>query len=89
MAVGAQSGDVLRLVMRDALKITVAGVAAGLLLAAALTRWLATLLFGVQPHDLVTFAGSAVLLAVVALAACAAPALRAAKVDPAVALHQE
>jgi putative ABC transport system permease protein len=89
MALGAQSADVLRMVMRDALKITVAGVAAGLLLAAALTRWLAALLFGVQPHDLVTFVGSAALLAVVALVACAAPALRAARVDPAVALHQE
>jgi putative ABC transport system permease protein len=89
MALGAQSADVLRMVMREALKITVAGVAAGLLLAAALTRWLAALLFGVQPHDLVTFVGSAALLAVVALIACAAPALRAARVDPAVALHQE
>ncbi len=89
MALGAQSADVLRMVMRDALKITVAGVAAGLVLAAALTRSLAALLFGVQPHDLVTFVGSAALLAVVALIACAAPALRAARVDPAVALHQE
>ena len=62
MALGAQSADVLRMVMRDALKITVAGVAAGLLLAEALTRWLAALLFGVQPHDLVTFVGSAALL---------------------------
>jgi putative ABC transport system permease protein len=89
MALGAQSADVLRMVMGDALKITVAGVAAGLLLAAALTRSLAALLFGVQPHDFATFAGSAALLAVVALIACAAPALRAARVDPAVALHQE
>ncbi len=89
MALGAQSADVLRMVMRDALKITAAGVAAGLLLAAALTRWLAALLFGVQPHDLVTFVGSAALLAMVALIACAAPALRAARVDPAVALQHE
>jgi putative ABC transport system permease protein len=89
MALGAQSADVLRMVMREALKITVAGVAAGLLLAAALTRSLAALLFGVQPHDFATFAGSAALLAAVALIACAAPALRAARVDPAVALHQE
>ena len=54
MALGAQSGDVLRMVMREALKITAAGVAAGLLLAAALTRSLAALLFGVEPHDLLT-----------------------------------
>jgi len=79
MALGAQSADVLRMVMRDALKIT-RQAAAGLLLAAALTRWLAALLFGVQPHDLVTFVGSAALLAMVALIACAAPALRAARV---------
>jgi len=89
MALGAQSADVLRMVMREALKIIVTGVAAGLLLAAALTRSLAALLFGVQPHDMVTFIGSAALLAVVAMIACAAPALRAARVDPAVALHQE
>jgi ABC-type antimicrobial peptide transport system permease subunit len=89
MALGAQSADVLRMVMGDALKITVAGVAAGLLLAAALTRSLAALLFGVQPHDFATFVDSAALLAVVALIACAVPALRAARVDPAVVLHQE
>jgi len=71
------------------LKITAAGVAAGLLLAAALVRSLATLLFGVQPHDPIAFAGSAALLAAVALLACSAPALRATKVDPAVTLHQE
>jgi len=89
MALGAQSADVLRMVIREALKITAAGVAAGLLLATLLTRWLTTLLFGVEPHDPVTFVGSAALLAAVALVACAAPALRAARVDPAVALHQE
>jgi putative ABC transport system permease protein len=89
MALGAQSSDVLRMVMREALKITAAGVAAGLVLSAALTRSLSALLFGVQPHDLATFVASATLLAVVAMIACAAPALRAARVDPAVALHQE
>jgi putative ABC transport system permease protein len=89
MALGAQSGDVLGMVLREALKIAAVGVMAGLIAAAILTRSLASLLFGVAPLDAVTFAGAAALLAVVALAACALPAWRAARVDPAVTLHQE
>ncbi len=89
MALGAQSAHVLRMVLREALIIATAGVAVGLIAAAMLTKSLGSLLFGVAPLDLVTFAGAAVLLGLVALAACAMPAWRAARVDPAVALHQE
>jgi putative ABC transport system permease protein len=89
MALGARSATVLRMVLREALAIAAAGIAAGLIAAAALTRSLASLLYGVAPLDVVTFAGSAALLAAVALAACAIPAWRAARVDPAIALHQD
>jgi putative ABC transport system permease protein len=89
MALGAQSSAVLRMVLREALGITAVGIAVGLIAASALTRSLASLLFGVAPLDVLNFAGAAALLAAVALAACAIPAWRAARVDPAVALHQD
>jgi putative ABC transport system permease protein len=69
--------------------MTGAGVAIGLVAAALLTRFLGTLLFAVQPTDPVTFAGTAAVLAAAALAACALPAWRATRVDPAVTLRQE
>jgi putative ABC transport system permease protein len=80
---------VLQLVLAGALKMTVAGVAIGLFAAALLTRLLDTLLYGVQPTDPATFAGTTALLIVSALLACALPAWRAARVDPAVTLRQE
>ncbi|HEX3646169.1 MAG TPA: ABC transporter permease [Vicinamibacterales bacterium] len=89
MALGARAHDVLRLVLSDALKMTAAGVAIGLVAAAALTRLLGSLLFAVRPTDPVTFAGSAGVLAAAALLACALPAWRATRVDPAVSLRQE
>ena len=89
VALGARSHDVLRLVLAGALKMTAAGVAIGLVAAALLTRLLDTLLFGVQPTDPATFAGTAALLAVSALLACALPVWRATRVDPAVTLRQE
>jgi putative ABC transport system permease protein len=89
MALGARPGEVLGLVLRGGLRITAIGVACGLAAAAALTRFLATLLFGVQPLDPVTFVAAPLVLAMVALAACALPALRASRVDPAIALRQE
>lgn len=89
MALGARAGNVLGLVLRNGLTITAVGVAVGILGAAALTRFLATLLYGVQPLDPVTFGGAALLLAIVALAACAIPAWRASRTNPAIALHQE
>ena len=89
VALGARSHDVLRLVLGGALKMTSAGVAIGLLAAALITRLLDTLLFGVQPTDPATFVGTAAVLAVSALLACALPAWRATRVDPAITLRQE
>jgi ABC-type antimicrobial peptide transport system permease subunit len=89
MALGATSGNVLRLVLKDGLRIAVGGIVVGLAVAAVLTRWLETLLFGVRPLDPLTFGAVPIVLALVALAACAIPARRAVGVDPAVALHEE
>jgi putative ABC transport system permease protein len=89
MALGARSHDVLRLVLGGALKMTGAGVAIGLVASALLTRFLGTLLFAVQPTDPITFASTAAVLAAAALLACALPAWRATRVDPAVTLRQE
>jgi putative ABC transport system permease protein len=88
-ALGAQRRDVLRLVMRDGTKIALFGIASGIAGALALTRLMASLLFEVKPTDPATFARVAILLALVALAACYIPARRATKVDPMVALRYE
>ena len=89
LALGAQPRDVLKLVVRQGMKLALLGVALGLLGAAALTRVLANLLFGVSATDPVTFAGVALLLALVALLACWLPARRAAQVDPLIALRYD
>jgi predicted permease len=88
-ALGAQRRDVLRLVMRDGAKIALFGIASGVTGALALTRLMASLLFEVKPTDPATFTGVAILLALVALAACYIPARRATRVDPMVALRYE
>ncbi len=88
-ALGARPSDVVRLVMSNGLRITAAGVACGLIGAAALTRSLQALLFGVTASDPFTFVMAPAVLAAVALAACIAPAFRASRVDPAVTLRQE
>jgi putative ABC transport system permease protein len=88
-ALGAQRGDVLRLVMRVGAKIALFGIVSGIAGALALTRLMASLLFEVKPTDPATFAGVAILLALVALAACYIPARRAMRVDPMVALRYE
>jgi putative ABC transport system permease protein len=88
-ALGAQRRDVLRLVMRDGAKIALFGIASGIAGALALTHLLASLLFEVKPTDPATFAGVAILLAFVVLAACYIPARRAMRVDPMVALRYE
>jgi putative ABC transport system permease protein len=87
LALGARSGDVLRMVLRQGLAMAMLGLAIGLPFAFMSTRVLATLLFGVGTHDPFAFAGAALLLLVVALAACAAPAIRASRVDPMTALR--
>jgi predicted permease len=87
--IGAQRRDVLRLVMKDGTKIALFGIASGIAGALALTRLMASLLFEVKPTDPATFADVAILLALVALAACYIPARRAMRVDPMVALRYE
>jgi putative ABC transport system permease protein len=89
MALGARSGDVLRLVVGDGAKLALLGVFAGLIASVALTRLMAGLLFNVSTTDPLTFCLVACLLVLVALAACYIPARRAAAVDPMVALRHE
>jgi len=89
MALGAQSRDVLKLVVAEGMVLAASGVCAGLLASFALTRLMKTLLFGVSATDPMTFGSIALLLTVVAMLACYIPARRAAKVDPMVALRVE
>jgi putative ABC transport system permease protein len=89
MALGAQRSDVLRLVLRHGLGLTLLGIAIGLAGAFALTRVLRNHLYEVGPVDPITFAAVALLLVMVALLACLIPARRGANVDPMEALRNE
>jgi putative ABC transport system permease protein len=88
MALGAQTGDVLRLVVKQGMVLTLIGVAVGLAGALGLAKVISSLLFGVPPTDLATFLVIPLLLILVALIACYLPARRAARLDPTVALAQ-
>ena len=89
MALGAQRGDVLRLILSQGARMVLAGVVLGIVLSLALTRLMSSQLFGVTPHDPLTLVGVGTLLVAVSLFACAVPALRAARVDPMIALRYE
>jgi putative ABC transport system permease protein len=89
MALGAAPENILRAVITDGLKLTLAGVTIGLGASFGLTRFLRTLLFELSPTDPLTFATVAIALTLVAIAACYIPARRAMTVDPMIALRHE
>jgi predicted permease len=89
MALGAQSSSVSLMVLSQAGKMALLGVGAGLFASLGLGRLISTMLFGVNSHDPLTFVGVAILLLVIALAACYIPARRASRVDPIIALRYE
>ena len=89
VALGARPGNIIRLVVRQGMELAGIGIVVGLAAAAALTRVMSSLLFGVSATDVATFAAVPALLAAVAFAATAIPAWRATRVDPMVALREE
>jgi ABC-type antimicrobial peptide transport system permease subunit len=89
MALGAQQGHVLRMLMGEGLRLAAIGIGIGLVAAVGVTRLLRGLLFGVVPTDPAVFVGVPAVIALVTLAACWLPARRATKVDPMVALRYE
>jgi putative ABC transport system permease protein len=89
MAIGAQQRDVFKMVIGQGMMLALIGIAIGLAGAFALTRLMATMLFGVTATDPATFAVIAILLTAVALMACYLPGRRATKVDPVISLRYE
>jgi ABC-type antimicrobial peptide transport system permease subunit len=89
MAVGARAQQVLRMVVGQGLALVTLGAALGLIAAFATSRFLESLLFGITPHDALTFCSVTALLAVVSFIAAVIPARRAARVDPIVVLRED
>jgi putative ABC transport system permease protein len=89
LALGAELGDVFRLIVGHGLKLTCIGISIGLGAALGLTRLMASLLYGVSATDSITFAGVSMLLAIVAFIACYIPGRRAMRVDPMASLRSE
>lgn len=89
MALGAQRGDVLFLILKEGARFALVGIAVGLAGAFLLARLLASQLYGISPTDSITYASVALLVALVTMVACYIPARRAARVDPMVALRGE
>jgi putative ABC transport system permease protein len=89
MALGARKGDILRLIVAQGFRLAMAGIVVGMAGALALTRVLASILFGIRPNDPLTLGVVAITLVAVTLLACYIPARRATKVDPMVALKYE
>jgi putative ABC transport system permease protein len=89
IALGAQTGDILKLVVGQGLRLALIGIAIGLVLALGVSRAIARFLFGISPLDPITLGAALLVILGVTLCACAVPAFRAAKVDPAIALRAE
>ena len=89
MALGARPGDVLKLVLRQGMGLTIVGLVVGIAIGSVATRVLSDMLFGVTPRDPLTFVGVPALLLLVAFLACYIPARRATRIDPLVALRWE
>jgi putative ABC transport system permease protein len=89
VALGAQMGELIRLVVWQGVRLALLGIGVGLMVAIVLTRLMSTLLFGVSASDPLTFVAIVLLLLLVALLACWIPALRTTKVDPMTALRCE
>jgi ABC-type antimicrobial peptide transport system permease subunit len=89
MALGALGGDVVRMVVRQGLRLAFAGIAVGVVGALAMTRIIASLLYGVEPTDLATFLTAALVSLIAVLLAALIPARAAARVDPMVALRED
>jgi ABC-type antimicrobial peptide transport system permease subunit len=89
VALGAQSADVVRLFLKQGMRLTVIGIVFGLLGAVAISRLLAVVLIDLSPFDPLAFCGVAMFLSIVALLACYLPARRATKVDPVASLRRE